>query len=88
MEVLLFHLFQHNMCCHISGRLRAYLAEIFNSFDTVYLYIVKNGSPLQNILFQRGGHAEYFNLEGFGFRLLDHDIDDDIATYTTMYGEF
>ena len=88
MEVLLFHLFQHIMSCHIFGRSRAYLAEIFNFFDTVYLYVVKKGAPVQNILFQRWGRTEYFSLEGFGFRLFYHHIDDDIVKYTLTYGEF
>ena len=62
--VLLLNVFGHNMCCHISGCFVAYLAEILDSFGTVCLYVATKLALLQNLLFERGGCAEYFNLEG------------------------
>ena len=66
MEVLLFHLFGHNICCHLGGPIRTYMAQIFNSYQTIRLNVALNDSPLQKLLFQAAGEAEYFNLEGSG----------------------
>jgi len=74
MEVLLLHLYAHNICCHLGGPFGTYMAQIFNSYQIIWLYVALNDSPLQNLLFQVAGEAEYFKLEGFQFTLLEHDV--------------
>ena len=51
MEVPLLHLFRHSFCCHLAEIFEAYLVELFNPYDTVFLYVAMNDAPLQNLLF-------------------------------------
>jgi len=87
MEVLLLHLFRHHICCHLGEAFVTYMFQIFNSYETIRLYVALNDSPLQNLFFYSGGDAEYFRLEGFEFTLLDHDFVNDIMTYDFKHGE-
>lgn len=87
MVILLLHLLRHHICCHPGGRFVTFIDQIFNSYDTIYLYVVLNNSSLQNILLKLSGNAEYFILEGFDFTLLDHDVVNNIETYDVIYGE-
>ena len=63
------------------------MAQIFNSYTSIRLYVTLNDSPLQNLLFQAAGEAEYFKI-GFEFTLLEHDVVNDIMVYVLAYGEF
>ena len=87
MEVLLHYLYAHNIC-YLGRVFATYVAQIFNSYDFVRLYVALSDSPIQNLLFQTVGGAETFTLEGFEFELLDHQVENDILVYDLTYGEF
>jgi hypothetical protein len=88
MEVLLLHVYAHNIFCHLGGCFTTYMAQIFNSYASIRLYVTLNNSPLQNLLFQAAGEAEYFKLEGFEFTLLEHEVENDILIHDLAYDEF
>ena len=50
-------------------------------------YMAKKDTPLQKILFQ-GGCAEFINLEGFHFHLLESYFVWDMVKYNPTYVEF
>ena len=64
------------------------MAEVFNSYDSIRLFVAMCDSPVQNLLFKTVGDAESFTLEGFEFEILDHQVTDDILIYDFTYGEF
>jgi len=51
MEVLLLHLYAHDICCHLRGCFTIYMAHILNSYASIHLYVVLKVSSLQNLLF-------------------------------------
>jgi hypothetical protein len=61
MEVLLHYLYAHNIC-HLGGVFATYMAQVFNSYDSIRLYVAICDSPIQNLLFQTVGDAESFTL--------------------------
>ena len=50
-ELLLFH---HHIYCRLGGHFVTYMAQIFNKYETIRLYVALNDSPLQHLLFQLG----------------------------------
>jgi hypothetical protein len=79
MELLLHYLLAQNICCHLGGVFGTYMAQVFNSYDSIRLFVAMCDSPVQNLLFQTVGDAESFTLEGFEFELLDHQVTDNIV---------
>ena len=88
MEVLLNILYNCHICCHFSGCFVTYIAQIFNKHSSICLYIAKNDTPLQNILFQGGSRKKFIDLEGFQLQLLKPDFVWDMVKYNFTYGEF
>ena len=64
------------------------MAQVFNSYCAIRLYVAMCDAPVQNLLFQTVGDAESFTLEGFEFDVLDHQVTEDIVIYDLTYGEF
>ena len=88
MEILLHFLYAHNICCHLWAVFSNYMAQIFNSYHSMRLYVAICDSPIQNLLFQTLRDPESFTLEGFEFELLDHQVTDYIVIYDLTYVEF
>ena len=77
MEVLLLNLHARDICCHLGGVFATYMALIFNSYESIRLYVALSDSPLYSF---RLGDAEKFMLEGFEFVLLDQQVESDRTT--------
>jgi len=63
------------------------MAQVFNSYESIRLYVAICDSPIQNLLFQTVGDADSFTLVGFEFEILDHQVTDDIVIYALTYGD-
>jgi hypothetical protein len=87
MEVLLLLLYAH-IWFYPEGCLPNYIAQIFNSYASIRLYVALSDSPLQSLLFQTVGDAESFTLKEFEFDLLDYQVESDIVVYDLTFGEF
>lgn len=83
----MLHLNAHSICCHLGGSFMSYIAQIFNSYASIHLYVTLGDSPLQNLLFQAWGRGN-IHARRIRIRALDHHVESDIVLYAITYGEF
>jgi hypothetical protein len=86
-ERLLIIFFKHHICCHISGSYVTYLAAVTNSFSGVSMYIALWDAPLLNLIFERGGELDTFQVDEFRLMLVHSQSELDIYTYRVSSGD-